>query len=74
MRNMKYTILLLQKIRKLNITTKYLQIFIIVLKRIKYSVIFYKYFIPLLNKNRLVDEKFIKDYNNYQKVIRSFYT
>ena len=37
-------------------------------------VIFYKYFIPLLNKNRLVDEKFIKDYNNNQKVIRSFYT
>lgn len=37
-------------------------------------VIFYKYFIALLNKNRLVDEKFIKDYNNNQKVIRSFYT
>ena len=41
LRNMKYTILLLQKIRKLNITTKYLQIFIIVLKRIKYSELFF---------------------------------
>ena len=41
LRNMKYTILPLQKIKKLNITTKYLQIFIIVLKRIKYSELFF---------------------------------
>ena len=40
----------------------------------KLKLLFYKYFIPLIIKNKLVDEKFIKDYKKYQNVIRSFYT
>lgn len=40
----------------------------------KLKLLFNKYFIPLIIKNKLVDEKFIKDYKKYQNVIRSFYT
>ena len=39
----------------------------------KLKLLFYKYFIPLIIKNKLVDEKFIKDYKKCQKVINSFY-
>ena len=39
----------------------------------KLKLLFYKYFIPLIIKNKLVDEKFIEDYKKYQNVIRSFY-
>ena len=40
----------------------------------KLKLLFYKYFTPLIIKNKLVAEKFINDYKKYQKVIGSFYT
>ena len=40
----------------------------------KFKLLFYKYFIALIIKNNLVDEKFKKDYKKYQKVVKSFYS
>ena len=56
-------------------TMIYLEILIIFFNNDKkLKLLFYKYFTPLIIKNKLVAEKFIKDYKKYQKVIGSFYT
>ena len=62
---------LLQRLLNLINTLIYLEILISFLIK-KLKLLFYKYFTPLIIKNKLVAEKFIKGYKKYQKVIGSF--